>query len=202
SGIIGRLPYLKDLGVTALWLTPVYDNNDRPNEKERPEGEPITDYHGYGAVDFYAVDEHLGDLATLRELVEAAHRAGIKVIQDQVANHTGPYHPWVDDPPTPTWFHGTAQKHLANVWQTWSVRDPHSTPQVQRETLDGWFVDILPDLNQNDPEVARYEIQNTLWWIGVTGIVAIRQDPFQYVQRPFWRYWMAAVNGKYQPLIV
>ena len=90
KGIIGRLPYLKDLGVTALWLTPVYDNNDRPNEKERPEGEPITDYHGYGAVDFYAVDEHLGDLATLRELVEAAHRPGIAVGPGPVRKGTDP----------------------------------------------------------------------------------------------------------------
>ena len=90
QGIIDRLPYLKDLGVTAIWTTPVYDNVDHLNEKERYDGAAITDYHGYGAVDFYAVDEHLGDLAKYRELVEAAHAAGLKVIQDQVAHHTGP----------------------------------------------------------------------------------------------------------------
>ena len=203
EGIIEHLPYLKDLGVTAIWLTPWYDNVNHLNEREQYPDQPngprrrITDYHGYGAVDFYGVEEHFGTLAKLRELVDKAHQIGLKVIQDQVANHTGPYHPWVNDPPTPTWFNGTAQKHLANVWQTWSVRDPHSTPQVQRETLDGWFVDILPDLNQNDPEVARYEIQNTLWWIGVTGIDAIRQDTFQYVPRTFWRDWMAAIKREY-----
>jgi glycosidase len=203
EGIIQHLGYLKELGVTAIWLTPWYDNVNHLNEREqypdRP-GEPkrqITDYHGYGAVDFYGVEEHFGTLAKLRELVDKAHQLGIKVIQDEVANHTGPYHPWVNDPPTPTWFNGTAAKHLANVWQTWSVRDPHATPQVQRETLDGWFVDILPDLNQNDPEVARYINQNTLWWIGVTGIDAIRQDTFQYVPRPFWRDWMAAIKREY-----
>ena len=203
EGIIQHLGYLKELGVTAIWLTPWYDNLNHLNEREqypdRP-GEPkrqITDYHGYGAVDFYGVEEHFGTLAKLRELVDKAHQLGIKVIQDEVANHTGPYHPWVNDPPTPTWFNGTAAKHLANVWQTWSVRDPHASYQVQRETLDGWFVDILPDLNQNDPEVARYITQNTLWWIGVTGIDAIRQDTFQYVPRTFWRDWMAAIKREY-----
>ena len=203
EGIIEHLTYLKDLGVTAIWLTPWYDNVNHLNEREQYPDQPngprrkITDYHGYGAVDFYGVEEHFGTLAKLRELVDKAHLLGLKVVQDQVANHTGPYHPWVNDPPTPTWFNGTAQKHLANVWQTWSVRDPHSTPQVQRDTLDGWFVDILPDLNQNDPEVARYEIQNTLWWIGVTGLDAIRQDTFQYVPRTFWRDWMAAIKREY-----
>ena len=203
EGIIKHLSYLKELGVTAIWLTPWYDNVNHLNEREQYPDQPngpkrkITDYHGYGAVDFYGVEEHFGTLVKLRELVDKAHSFGIKVIQDQVANHTGPYHPWVSDPPTPTWFNGTAQKHLANVWQTWSVRDPHASPQVQRETFDGWFVDILPDLNQNDPEVARYEIENTLWWIGVTGIDAIRQDTFQYVPRTFWRQWMAAIKRDY-----
>jgi neopullulanase len=200
KGVIDRLPYLKELGVTALWLTPVYDNNDRLNEKERYDGEAITDYHGYGAVDFYAVDEHLGDLATFRELVEAAHRAGMKVIQDQVANHTGPYHPWVADPPLPTWFHGTAERHLDETWQTWTIADPHATREVRESTLDGWFIDILPDLNQDDPEVARYLIQNALWWVGVTGLDGIRQDTLPYVPRTFWREWSAALHREYPRL--
>jgi neopullulanase len=208
EGIIARLPYLKDLGVTAIWLTPWYDNVNHLNEREQYPDRPgeakrkITDYHGYGSVDFYGVEEHFGTLAKLREMVDAAHRIGIKVIQDQVANHTGPYHPWVKDAPTPTWFNGTEANHLANVWQTWSVRDPHASYQVQRETLDGWFINILPDLNQNDPECARYLIQNTLWWIGVTGIDAIRQDTFQYVPRTFWRHWMTAIKREYPNFVV
>jgi glycosidase len=200
KGVIDRLPYLKDLGMTALWLTPVYDNNDRPNEKERPEGEAVTDYHGYGAVDFYAVDEHLGDMTILRELVEAAHRAGIKVIQDQVANHTGPCHPWVADPPTPTWFHGSAERHLDETWQTWTIADPHAPPELRESTLDGWFVNILPDLNQDDPEVARYLVQNALWWVGMTGLDGIRQDTLPYVPRRFWRDWSAALHREYPRL--
>jgi glycosidase len=202
KGVIDRLPYLKDLGVTALWLTPVYDNDDRLNEKERHDGEAVTDYHGYGAVDFYAVDEHLGDMAALQGMVEAAHRAGIKVIQDQVANHTGPAHPWVADPPTPTWFHGTAARHLDETWQTWTIADPHAPPALRESTLDGWFIDILPDLNQDDPEVARYLVQNALWWVGMTGLDGIRQDTLPYVPRRFWAEWSAAIRREYPGLSI
>ncbi len=197
QGIVDHLPYLEDLGVTALWLNPWYDNVNHLNERETYGGQAITDYHGYGAVDFYGVDEHLGTLASLRELVEKAHAAGIKVIQDQVANHSGPYHPWVRDSPTPTWYHGTEAKHIANTWQTWTLQDPSATPEIQKATLEGWFIDILPDLNQDDPEVARYIIQNTLWWVGVTGLDAIRQDTLPYVPRRFWRAWTAAIKREY-----
>lgn len=196
-GVIDRLPYLKDLGVTALWLNPWYDNVDRPNVRQAVDGEPIADYHGYGATDLYAVEEHFGDLATLRDLVDAAHRSGIKVIQDQVENHVGPDHPWVDDPPTPTWFNGTRERHLDNTWQTWTLADPHASAEVRRATLDGWFVNVLPDLNQDDPEVARALVQNTLWWMGATGIDGIRQDTLPYVPRTFWRTWTAAIKREH-----
>ncbi|HEX8851961.1 MAG TPA: alpha-amylase family glycosyl hydrolase, partial [Pyrinomonadaceae bacterium] len=203
DGIIKRLPYLKDLGVTAIWLTPWYDNTNRLNERETyPEVEggpkrPIADYHGYGAIDFYGVEEHFGTMADLRRLVDEAHRAGIKVIQDQVANHSGPYHPWAKDQPTPTWFNGTEASHLANTWQTWTLHDPHPPGQLIREALEGWFIDILPDFNQSDEEAARYIIQNTLWWIGMTGVDAIRQDTWQYVPNEFWRDWTAAIKREY-----
>jgi glycosidase len=197
QGIIDRLPYLKDLGVTALWLTPWYDNVNHLNEREKYDGQAITDYHGYGAVDFYGVEEHFGDLATLQKLVDAAHALGMKVIQDEVANHTGPYHPWVTDSPTPTWFNGTAEKHLANTWQIWTLADPHAIPALQKSTLEGWFINILPDLNQNDPEVERYLIQNTLWWIAATGIDGVRQDTLPYVPRAFWHGWIQAIKREY-----
>jgi glycosidase len=202
QGIIDRLPYLKDLGVTAIWLNPVYDNVNHLNEREPADGQAIADYHGYGAVDYYGIEEHFGTLTQFRELVDAAHRHGIKVIQDQVANHTGPYHPWVKDPPLPDWFHGTEAHHLANTWQTWTIVDPHATPELRAATLDGWFVDILPDLNQDDPEVARYLIQNTLWWVGISGLDGIRQDTLPYVPRRFWRDWMAAIKREYPRLRV
>ncbi|MCA1576222.1 MAG: 4-alpha-glucanotransferase [Acidobacteria bacterium] len=197
QGVIDRLPYLKDLGITAIWLTPWYDNYDRLNEIELKEGKPSTGFHGYNPQDFYGVEEHFGTLAKLKELVDAAHRSGIKIIQDQVVNHTGPYHPWVDDPPTPTWFNGTKANHLKNVFQTWVLHDPRPVEQLKRETMEGWFLDFLPDLNQHDTEVSRYLIQNTLWWIGVTGLDGIRMDTWQYVPNAFWRDWNAALKREF-----
>src|SRR5258707_1915149 len=197
QGIINHLPYLKDLGVTALWLTPWYDNYDRLNEIELKDGKPCTGFHGYNPQDFYAVEEHFGNLAKLSELVAAAHKLGLKIIQDEVVNHTGPYHPWVDDPPTPTWFNGTKTNHLKNVFQTWVLHDPRPTEDLKRETMEGWFLDFLPDLNQKDPEVERYLIQNTLWWIATTGLDGIRMDTWQYVPNSFWRDWNRAVKREF-----
>jgi neopullulanase len=197
QGVIDHLPYLKELGVTAIWLTPWYDNYDRLNQIELKEDNPSTGFHGYNPQDFYTVEEHFGSLAKLQELVEAAHRSGIKIIQDQVMNHTGPYHPWVDDPPTPAWFNGTKSKHLKNVFQTWALHDPRAVESLRRETMEGWFLDFLPDLNQHDEEVSRYLIQNTLWWIGVTGLDGIRMDTWQYVPNSFWRDWTRALKREF-----
>jgi neopullulanase len=210
QGVINRLPYLHDLGVTALWLTPWYDNVNHLNTKERytsdnqrsARGVASTDYHGYGAVDFYAVEERFGDLAKLRELVTTAQSRGFKLIQDQVANHTGPYHPWAHHPPTPTWFNGTPEKHLENEWQIWTVADPKAPADKLKSTLEGWFINILPDLNQNDPETATYLIQNSLWWIGMTGLDAVRQDTLPYVPRQYWAQWTTALKKEYPQLTI
>jgi glycosidase len=202
DGVRQRLPYLKSLGITAIWLNPIYDNANTPNRRQSFQGQAITDYHGYGAVDFYGVEERFGDLAGLGALVAEAHRLGIKVVLDMVANHTGPYHPWVTDPPTPGWFNGTAASHLSNNWQIWTLADPYADAAVRERTLDGWFADVLPDLNQGDREVARYIIQNSLWWIAMTGADGIRQDTWPYVPRRFWREWMTALKREFPRLTV
>jgi glycosidase len=197
QGVINKLEYLKSLGVTAIWTTPVYDNNDKLDYKEVYDGQPSTGYHGYGATDMYAIDEHLGDLAKLRELIDKAHELGIKVIQDQVANHTGPYHVWADDPPTPTWWNGTLANHPNNNWQKWTAMNPRATYQTQSRNIDGWFINILPDFNQNDPEVEKYLIQNSLWWMEMNGFDAIRMDTLPHVPRSFWAKWGAAIHKEY-----
>jgi glycosidase len=195
-GVIDHLPYLKDLGVTAIWLTPWYDNWNGVNRCGEPWC-PNTYYHGYHAIDYYSVEDHFGDLKTLRELVEKAHSLGLKVIQDQVANHVGSQHPWVKDPPLPNWFHGTLTQHQRNRFRNSTLLSPHSNSEDVRNTLDGWFSDDLPDMNQEEPEVIRYEIQNALWWVGVTGIDGIRQDTIQYMPRPFIRSLSDALHRQY-----
>lgn len=199
QGIIDKLPYIKSLGATAIWTTPVYDNADVPDTKETypPEMPTTTGFHGYGAVDFYGVDEHLGDMAKLKEFVRKAHQSGLIVLQDQVVNHTGPYHVWANDPPTPTWFNGTVSNHVSNNWQKWTAMNPRATYQTQKRNIDGWFIDILPDLNQNDPEVEKYLIQNSLWWMAQVGFDAIRMDTLPHVPRSFWSKWGAAVHREF-----
>jgi glycosidase len=198
-GIINRLPYLKELGITAIWLTPWYDNWNGVNNCDKPWC-PTTYYHGYHAIDYYAVEDRFGDLQTLRELVQKAHALGIKVIQDQVANHVGSQHPWVANPPLDNWFHGTLQSHERNLFQNSVLLSPHANSRAVRNTLDGWFSDDLPDMNQEEPEVARYEIQNSLWWIGVTGIDGIRQDTIQYMPRTFIRELSNALRRQYRSI--
>jgi neopullulanase len=195
-GVINQLPYLKELGVTAIWLTPWYDNWNGVKTCDKPWC-PSTYYHGYHAIDYYGVEDHFGDLTTLRELVEKAHVLGLKVIQDQVANHVGSQHPWTSDPPLANWFHGTMQNHLLEKFHNSVLLSPHANQEEVRNTLDGWFNDDMPDMNQEEPEVARYEIQNALWWTGITGIDGIRQDTIQYLPRFFIRDLSNALHRQY-----
>ncbi|HYN84058.1 MAG TPA: alpha-amylase family glycosyl hydrolase [Pyrinomonadaceae bacterium] len=195
-GVIQRLPYLKELGVTAVWLNPWHDNWNGINRCDKPWC-PNTYYHGYHAVDYYGVEDRFGDMATLRELVERAHALGIKVIQDQVANHVVVRHPWAERPPLDNWFHGTTARHTLNPFRGDLLLSPNASEAARRPTLDGWFSDDMPDMNQDEPEVARYEIQNALWWVGATGIDGIRQDTIQYIPRPFIRDLSRALRREY-----
>ena len=195
-GIIDHLQYLKDLGVTALWLTPWYDNWNGIMQCDKPWC-PGTYYHGYHAIDYYRVEDHFGNLNTLQELVSRAHGLGLKIIQDQVANHVGSQHPWIEDPPLNDWFHGTLQQHQRNKFNNSVLLSPHGNREEVRNTLDGWFSEDLPDMNQDQSEVARYEIQNALWWIGVSGIDGVRQDTIQYMPRAFIRDLSQALHRQY-----
>lgn len=202
-GIREHLGYLKELGVTALWLTPVVKNGTKDS------------YHGYGATDLYAVDPHFGTLRDYQELVSQAHKNGMKIVFDAVPNHVGPAHPWVAKPPLADWFHGTKEKHLdsnARIPGEFygmqggrtvtsdpfeALADPHATKQMKRNLTDGWFFGILPDLNTQNKTVEQYLIQNTLWWAESSGLDAFRVDTFPYVDREFWRDWTGALKRAY-----
>ncbi len=190
KGITKRIPYLKELGVTAIWLTPWYDNPDGVTNCDKPWC-PNTNYHGYHAID--SVENHFGSMADLKEMIEACHRNGIKVIQDQVANHVGIQHPWAKRPPLDNWFSPQTQNSFNNS----VLLSPNASQAEQDNLLKGWFNELLPDMNQTEPEVSRYLIQNALWWIGTTGIDGIRQDTIQYMPREFIRDWSAAIRNQY-----
>ena len=203
-GIREHLDYLKDLGITTLWLTPVVKNG------------ATEDYHGYGATDLYAVEPHLGNLKDYQELVAAAHQQQMKIVFDIVPNHVGPKHPWAAKPPLPDWFHGTVQHHLNasgpvrgsfygegddqghDLFQ--ALVDPHAPARLWKNLTDGWFVDLLPDMNTENPVVAQYLLQNAIWWTESSGLDAFRVDTFPYVSRQFWARWHAGLRRIYPRL--
>jgi len=192
-GVRDHLPYLKELGVTGIWMTPAYQNSN-------PAASP---YHGYHTVDFYAVEPRFGSMQEFKALVDAAHAAGIKVVQDQVANHCGPNHPWAADPPTKTWFnYQDRTSKPSNNFEIAALSDPYARPKQRELPLRGWFAGDLPDFNQDDPLVSDYLIENALWWIGMTGVDAIRQDTYPYVDRPFWEKWQTAIDRQYPGFVV
>jgi len=187
KGIQDHLPYLKDLGVTTLWLTPIVDND---NTSET--------YHGYGATDLYAVEDHFGTLPEFQQLVDAAHKQGIKILLDMVPNHVGPNHPWATSQPTPGWLHGTTEHHINNTdYDFPPVTDPHAVAKNYRSALDGWFANVLPDLAQENPLVAEYLSQNAYWWMEIGGVDGFRIDTFPYVPRTFWTSYLQHLQAIY-----
>jgi glycosidase len=189
AGIEQHLDYLTSLGVTALWTTPVYDNGAMPES-----------YHGYAATDLYNTDPHFGTLDDYRHLSAALHRRGLKLIIDLVPNHIGVQHVWIADPPAPDWFHGTLASHTHSTGDFNTLVDPHATPASSRDLTHGWFVDSMPDMNQENPLVSQYLIQNALWWVETAQIDAIRIDTFPYVGRAFWHDFHAALHKSYPNL--
>lgn len=189
AGIEQHLDYLAALGVTALWTTPVASN-----------GAMSESYHGYAATDLYAVDAHFGTLADYRHLSGALHARGMKLVLDLVPNHIGVEHPWVLDPPAPQWFHGTLEHHRLTQSDFYQLVNPHAPRQAWSAITEGWFTDAMPDLNQENPLVARYLIQNALWWVETANLDGFRLDTFPYVGRAFWHDFHAALHSAYPHL--
>ena len=184
-GITQHLDYLQQLGITTIWITPVYQNHGSQS------------YHGYGATDMYAVDEHFGNLTDLRDLSAALHARHMKLVLDTVPNHVGPNHPWVRDSPDPTWFHGTLENHTIAQGDFAPLTDPHAPWRDQINVTQGWFANTLPDLNQEDPAVSRYLTQNAVWWTEQAGLDGLRIDTFPYVGRAFWQSFHAQLHSLY-----
>jgi neopullulanase len=182
-GIQQHLDYLKQLGITTIWTTPIYDNTGGTQ-----------DYHGYSATNMYAVDPHFGTLADYIRLAHDVHADGMKLVLDTVPNHVGAANPWAKDPPTPDWFHGTVAHHDVANGDFTSLPDPHASWAQQKDVTQGWFANVLPDLNQENPLVSQYLIQNAVWWVETAGLDGLRLDTFPYVSREFWHNFHAQLH--------
>lgn len=181
KGIADNLGYFENLGITALWLNPVLENN-----------QPKWSYHGYAITDLYRVDRRFGTNEEYRKLIEQGHTRGIKMIQDMVMNHLGNESYLVKDLPDKDWLH-----HFPELTKSNFRGSAMSDPYVSKEDVDrmnhGWFDGHMPDLNQKNPMLATYLIQNSLWWIGYAGLDGIRMDTYPYPDKEFMSVWARTV---------
>ncbi len=185
QGIRKQLDYITDLGVTALWLNPVLENNQRSSS-----------YHGYAITDLYAVDKRFGGNAEYLALIDDCHKRGMKVIQDMVMNHIGNEHWLVKDLPQKDWLHQFPEFTRSNYRST-VVSDPYHASADAKLMNDGWFDTTMPDVNQSNPLFAKYLIQNTIWWIEYARIDGIRMDTYPYPDKHFMAEWARQVMDAY-----
>ena len=217
EGIRQHLDYFTDLGVTALWFTPVLENNSPDSDNG------YSTYHGYATTDYYRVDPRFGTNDDYRRLIDDCHKRGLKVVMDMIFNHCGFEHPWVSDMPSRDWLNlqptpnpsrgegslnssanqsplpsgGAGGGYILTSYKLTPVLDPYASEVDLRETTEGWFVPSMPDLNQHNPHLMRYLIQNSKWWIETAGIDGIRMDTYPYAFREPMAQWMKELDEEY-----
>jgi glycosidase len=197
QGIINHVDYIADLGFTAVWPTPVLTN-------DMPKGS----YHGYAITDYYQVDPRFGTLEDYKKLADDLRKKGMKLIMDQVANHCGLEHWWMKDIPFEDWVNH--QKNFEKNIQNWTEetninsnhrrttnQDLYASEIDKKGNNEGWFVATMPDLNQRNPFMAKYIIQNSIWWIETIGFGGIRQDTYPYPDKQFMSDWAGAIMLEY-----
>ena len=182
QGIENNLDYLKNLGISTLWLNPILENN-----------QPEFSYHGYAITDYYKVDGRFGNLEEYKRLIRKCHEKGLKMVQDMVANHIGTEHYWSKSLPDTGWIHFAGQPYTVCNFRIETISDPNASSADRMRMTDGWFDRHMADLNQKHPLLARYLIQNTLWWIAETGIDGIRMDTWPYNDKEFMSRWCREV---------
>jgi glycosidase len=184
-GISEHLDYLQKLGVTALWCTPFLENNM-----------PAYSYHGYAITDLYKVDPRFGTNDSYREMVDAAHKRGIKVVMDMVFNHFGTNSYWMKNLPTKDWVNQWPEFTRSN-YRGGVITDPYRSQYDEKKMANGWFDVTMADFNQKNPYVAKYLIQNSIWWVEFAGLDGIRQDTYPYPDKEFMADWMKALREEY-----
>lgn len=185
AGIANHLDYIADLGVTAIWLNPTQEN-------DMPDGS----YHGYAITDYYQIDRRFGTNEEFKTLVDQAHSKGLKVVMDMIFNHCGSENYLFRDKPSKEWFNFHSE-YVQTSFKTASVMDVHASQYEKKIATDGWFTQVMPDLNQRNRHVARYLIQSSIWWIEYAGINGIRQDTHPYADYDFMSQWCKEVLDEY-----
>lgn len=185
AGIANHLDYIADLGVTAIWLNPTQEN-------DMPDGS----YHGYAITDYYQIDRRFGTNEEFKTLVDQAHSKGLKVVMDMIFNHCGSENYLFRDKPSKEWFNFHSE-YVQTSFKTASVMDVHASQYEKKIATDGWFTQVMPDLNQRNRHVARYLIQSSIWWIEYAGINGIRQDTHPYADYDFMSQWCKEVLEEY-----
>ncbi|MDR6784208.1 glycosidase [Pedobacter africanus] len=190
QGLIGKLDYLEDLGVTAIWMTPEIENDMTE-----------ASYHGYAATDHYKIDPRYGSLALYKKYVDKAHEKGFKIVKDIVHNHMGTGHWLYSDMPMKSWV---------NQWPVYTqtsyrdepVMDPHAAEADKNKMLNGWFVPVMPDFNQKNPFVQNYLTQTNIWWIEYAGIDGLRLDTYPYNDPEYMKDWIQKIKAEFPALSV
>lgn len=185
AGIEKHLDYIEDLGVTAIWLNPVLENDMQGGS-----------YHGYATTNYYRVDPRFGTNEDYVRLIDKTHAKGMRVVMDMIFNHCGSDHVWMKDVPSKDWFNNLDKyvetSHVKEVYF-----DPYASEYDTKRMVDGWFVPSMPDLNQRNPHVATYLIQNSIWWIEYSGVDGIRQDTYPYADYKMMVDWCNAIYREY-----
>jgi glycosidase len=184
-GIIQHLDYIKELGATTIWTTPLLEDN-----------EETYSYHGYAQSDLYKVDPRYGNIYYFQFLVQEAHRKGLKVIKDEVPNHWSSKHWMMKDLPTQTWIH-QFPSFTRSSYRTSTQMDPYRSEKDKRASEDGWFDTSMPDLNQENPLVLNYLIQNTIWWVEFAELDGLRVDTYSYNDKEAIAKWTKEIMEEY-----
>lgn len=185
EGITKHLGYIDSLGVTAIWLTPVLEN-------DMPGGS----YHGYATTNYYKIDPRFGTNDDYCNMIAEAHKRGLKVVMDMIFNHSGVCHKWMTDMPSKDWYNHPDGSVLTN-FRLSTANDPYRSDYDYDRTTNGWFVSAMPDLNQRNPHLLRYLTQSSIWWIEYAGIDGIRMDTHPYADPEGMSKWLAAVLNEY-----
>lgn len=185
KGIADHIDYIDSLGVTAVWLNPVLENDMEGGS-----------YHGYATTDYYRVDPRFGTNEEYTALIDSLHSRGIKTVMDMIFNHCGLYHPWMDALPASDWLNHPGE-YVETNHKLSTVSDVYASDFDKDKAVGGWFVPVMPDLNQKNPHLMKYLIQNSIWWIEEAGIDGIRMDTYPYADKKAMAGWVDAVLAEY-----